>query len=231
MKNFIAIFKKQLKDALKNKAVLIQFVMFPVLTVIMTMNVKPEGMPENFFVSIFATMYLCMAPLSSAASLIAEEKEKGTLRVLLMSGVKPQEFLTGIGGFILAACMTGAAVMCAVGGYSGKSAVIFMAIMAAGIVISLVIGRAIGLLSNSQTAANSVAIPLMLVMSMLPLLSAFNNTIAKAAKMLFSEQIRQCFAPGSEVSVSAEAVIISGVNFIIAAAVFFGAYKRSRRRT
>lgn len=229
MNNFAAIFKKQLKDALKNKEVLIQFVMFPVLTVVMTLGVKLDGMPENFFISLFATMYICMAPLSSAAALIAEEKEKGTLRVLLMSGVKPQEFLTGIGGFIWAACMIGSAVICALGRYDVRSAVIFMAIMAVGILISLVIGGAIGLLSPSQTAAHSVSIPLMLVLSLLPMLSAFNNTIAKAAKMLFLEQIRQCFSHGREVGVSTEAITISAVNLIIAITVFVLAYRKNRQ--
>ena len=221
MNNFAAIFKNQLKDALKNKEVLIQFVMFPVLTAVMTLGVKLDGMPENFFISLFATMYICMAPLSSAAALIAEEKEKGTLRVLLMSGVKPQEFLAGIGGFIWAVCMIGSAVMCALGRYDLQSAVIFMTIM----------GGAIGLLSPSQTAAHSVSIPLMLVLSLLPLLSAFNNTIAKAAKVLFSEQIRQCFAEGKTVGVNTTAVIVSSANLVVALAVFVWAYRRSRRRT
>ena len=34
MRNVLTIVKKQLKDTLKNKTVLIQFVMFPVLTII-----------------------------------------------------------------------------------------------------------------------------------------------------------------------------------------------------
>lgn len=229
MNNFAAIFKNQLKDALKNKEVLIQFVIFPVLTAVMTLGVKLDGMPENFFISLFATMYICMAPLSSAAALIAEEK--GTLRVLLMSGVKPQEFLAGIGGFIWAVCMIGSAVMCALGRYDLQSAVIFMTIMSVGILISLVIGGAIGLLSPSQTAAHSVSIPLMLVLSLLPLLSAFNNTIAKAAKVLFPEQIRQCFAEGKTVGVNTTAAIVSSANLVVALAVFVWAYRRSRRRT
>ena len=56
MNNTIAIFRKQLKDTLKNKTVLIQFAMFPVLTLIMNGSIKKEGMPENFFVNLFATM-------------------------------------------------------------------------------------------------------------------------------------------------------------------------------
>lgn len=35
MKNISAIFVRQIKDTLKNKSVLIQFLMFPVMTLIM----------------------------------------------------------------------------------------------------------------------------------------------------------------------------------------------------
>ncbi len=76
MRNVSAIFRKQLKDTLKNKTVLIQFIMFPVLTLIMNNAIRIDGMPENFFVNLFATMYIGMAPLTSMAAIIAEEKEK-----------------------------------------------------------------------------------------------------------------------------------------------------------
>ena len=48
MNNILIILKKQIKDTLKNKAVLIQFVMFPVMAFIMTNSVKIEGMPPDF---------------------------------------------------------------------------------------------------------------------------------------------------------------------------------------
>ena len=48
MNNIVAIFKKQLKDTLRNKTVLIQFVMFPIMTLIMNNAIKIQEMPENF---------------------------------------------------------------------------------------------------------------------------------------------------------------------------------------
>lgn len=82
-----AIFNKQLKDTLKNRSVLIQFLMFPIMAIIMQNSVKMQGMPENYFVTLFASMYIAMAPITSMAAIISEEKEKNTLRVLLMSNV------------------------------------------------------------------------------------------------------------------------------------------------
>ena len=103
MKNIAAIFKKQIKDTLRNKTVLIQFLMFPAMTLIMNSAVKIPNMPENFFVNLFAAMYIGMAPLVSIAAIIAEEKEKNTLRVLIMmanSFCPPKAFFASTHGHI-----------------------------------------------------------------------------------------------------------------------------------
>ncbi|HBA67831.1 MAG TPA: ABC transporter [Lachnospiraceae bacterium] len=189
MSNTIAIFKKQLKDTIQNKTVLIQFVMFPFLTLVMSYAITIEGMPEHFFVNLFAAMYIGMAPLTSIAAVIAEEKEKNTLRVLMMSNVKPYEYLAGVGSYIWFACMMGAAVICAAGNFGFLEKIAFMMIMAVGILSSLLIGAAIGIWSKTQMMATSITVPFMMVFSFMPMLSMFNNTIAKIAKFIFSEQI------------------------------------------
>lgn len=49
MRNAAAVFYKQIKDTWKNKTVLIQFLLFPVITVVMNRAVKIENMTETFF--------------------------------------------------------------------------------------------------------------------------------------------------------------------------------------
>ena len=56
MKNSAAIFEKQIKDTLKNKEILIQFIMFPILALIMEKAIKIEGMPPHFFANMFSAM-------------------------------------------------------------------------------------------------------------------------------------------------------------------------------
>lgn len=226
MNNIAAILKKQLKDTWKDRTVLIQFIMFPVLTMIMNNAIKIDGMPENFFVNLFATMYIGMAPLTSMAAVIAEEKEKNTLRVLLMSDVKPQEYLLGVGSYIWAACMLGAAVICAAGSYSLQERLYFMSVMAAGILTSLLIGAAIGIWSKAQMMATSVAVPVMMVFSFLPMLSMFNDTIAKAAKFIYSGQISIMLDRIHFLQPGAENICIVTANMFLFAALFIMAYKK-----
>ena len=89
MRNSIIIIKKQLKDTFKNKTILIQFLLFPIMTLVMENAINMEGMPDLFFTKLFSVMYIGMAPLTSVAAIISEEKEKNTLRVLMMANVKP----------------------------------------------------------------------------------------------------------------------------------------------
>ena len=87
MHNILVIIKKQIRDTFKNKTVLIQFILFPLMTMVMENAVKIESMPEFFFIKLFAVMYIGMAPFVTTASMIAEEKERNTLRVLMMADV------------------------------------------------------------------------------------------------------------------------------------------------
>lgn len=226
MNNIKAIFIKQIKDTLKNKTIFIQFIMFPIFTLIMSNSIKIEEMPENFFVNLFATMYIGMAPLTSMAAIISEEKEKNTLRVLMMSNVKPQEYLLGIGIYVWFICIMGAVVICAVGKYSIQERLVFISIMAIGILISLLIGAAIGTCSTTQMMATSITLPVMMVFAFLPMLSLFNETIAKIAKFSYSQQVSLMLAQINNLDIGMETVCIIAVNIVLSAIFFTAAYKK-----
>lgn len=226
MHNIGAILKKQIKDTLKNKTVLIQFIMFPALTLLMNTAIKMEEMPENFFVNLFATMYIGMAPLTSMAAIIAEEKEKNTLRVLMMSNVKPYEYLLGIGIYVWVVCMVGAGVICIAGNYDLRTSSIFMGIMAVGILTSLLMGATIGTWSKNQMMATSVTVPAMMVFAFVPMVSLFNTTIEKIAKFIYSEQISRMLNQVNSLQIEMSTVCIMAVNMMLFVALFTAAYKK-----
>lgn len=226
MTNMTAILHKQIKDTLKNKEILIQFVMFPVLTIIMKNAVSIPDMPENYFVTLFASMYIGMAPLVSMAAVIAEEKEKNTLKALMMSGVKPWEYFAGIGIYIWSACMLGALVFEMTGEYNGTAGIAFLGIMAVGILVSMLIGAAIGIASTSQMMATSLTVPVMLVFAFLPMLAAFNKTIEIIARAAYSQQINLLIGQVEHLSISFENVFVIGINMLAAFLCFGYSYKR-----
>ena len=228
MNNAIAIFKKQLKDTVRNKTVLVQFVMFPIMTLIMNNTIKMPEMPENFFVNLFAAMYIGMAPLTSIASIISEEKEKNTLRVLIMSNVKPHEYLLGIGSYVWFACMLGSIVICAAGGYNLQTGIAFMGIMAIGIMTSLLIGAIIGVGSKTQMMATSITVPVMMIFSFVPMLSMFNSRIEKIAKIIYSEQISRMLSQISSLQLNAANIGVVGMNIFVAAVIFIIIFRKCR---
>ena len=228
MRNHVeAILWKQCKDTLKNKTVLIQFLMFPLMTVIMENAMDIPGMPERFFANLFAVMYIGMAPLTCMAAIISEEKEKNTLRVLQMCNVKAMEYLLGNAVYIISMCMLGSLVIGLAGGYQGRTLVIFMLVMLLGHSIAVLLGATIGAISKNQMMATSVTVPVMMVLSFLPMLSMFNETIGKVAKFVFSGQLYVMINNMEAMQWNLENTAILGGNVVLVLGVFLVAYKKA----
>lgn len=223
--NIYAIFKKQLKDILKNKEILIQFVMFPILTVIMENSIHMEGMPPHYFVTMFATMYIGMAPLIAMASILSEEREKNTLRMLIMSDVTPAQYLIGTGSSIWLLCMSGSLVFALMGEYQGLSFLKFLLVMGLGILIAIFLGAAIGAGSKNQMTATSVTVPTMLVISFLPMISSFNPSVEKVARFLYAQQLSSMLSD-INTSITAGSLLIVGGNLSVILALFIIAYRK-----
>lgn len=233
MKKVRTIFLKQIKDTIKNKAVLIQFVLFPLMAVILENAVKIADMPEHFFVLMFSSMYVGMAPLTCISAIISEEKETGTLGMLRMSNVRAWEYLVGIGVYVFVLCMAGSCVFVWVGEYKGWRMGAFFAVLASGILISILIGAIIGLMSKNQMGATSVTVPVTMVFAFLPMLSLFNEKIREIAKFVYSYQIQDALGKIRETEGMKELVRgvqleILVVNLLLAAVLFGVVYKRCR---
>ena len=227
IRNSIFIYKKQVKDTGKNMALLVQFVMFPMMAAIMENAIHLEDMPEHFFVGMFAVMHVGMAPLTVTVSIISEEKEKNTLRMLLLANVRPLEYLCGIGSFVFSACMAGSIPFGILGGYEGKKLAAFLLIMAAGILASMLFGAAIGIWSKSQAAGTSVLTPVMMIFAFLPMLAMFNKTIAKVANLAWSQHIQLLMnSLETGMAVQPENVIAVAVNIFVASGLFLWAYQK-----
>ncbi len=224
MKNIAIIIKKQLKDTVKNKTVLIQFVLFPILTLIMENAIKLDGMPELFFTKLFSVMYIGMAPLSAAAAIISEEKEKNTLRVLMMADVSPLEFLFGVGIYVWGACMIGACVMAT--GFEAKDVPFYLAVMGAGYVVSITAGACIGTAAKSQMAATSLVMPVMVFFSFAPMLSMFNDHIKRVAGFFYTQQLSVLFERMSFDGADAKGIVILAANAAVMFMLFFVTFKR-----
>ena len=103
----------------------------------------------------------------------------------------------------------------------------FMLILAVGILVSILIGAAIGTWSKNQMMATSVTVPVMMVVSFLPMLSMFNTSIEKLSKLTYSGQIHTLIGNVENLKISTENVLVICINMGIAVLGFWFSYRRS----
>lgn len=227
MGHIAAVYKKQNKDTLKNKAIFLQFVIFPVMALILQYGVEIPGMPENYFMALFAIMFLGMAPLTAMSALLSEEKEAQTLTMLRMAGVTSGEYMLGAGGSLMGISLLGSLAFAAIGRLWGLELLAFLGAMAFGILISFLLGAAVGLLSPNQSAATSVTVPVMMIFSFLPMLAMFNDTVAGMARLTYTGQIHLLISQNLKNGSPAELLLVTGANGLAAAVLFFVAYRKN----
>jgi len=229
MNRTIAIMKKQFKDTLKNMLTLVQFVMFPALAFIFTEFVaKPSDfLQDNYFVILFATMYVGYVPLVNMTNVISEEREKKSLRMLIMSNVKPVEYLIGVGGYVMLLCTLGNVAFGLIGRYSGAELLRFVLVTFIGALASLLLGAAVGIFSNNQSAAHALSVPLAIVAAFLPMVAMFNENIAKIANVLYTQQISSMVNDISAANFTPDRFIIIGLNILIFLSAFIFVFRKA----
>lgn len=187
--NVAAIFRKQILDTLKNMQILILFFIYPLVTFVMLNALGEQAGMKSFFVATFAAMHGVFTPIVCTAAVLSEEKEKNTLRMLILSGVKPAEYLFSIGFYvILAVVITGCSFLF-MGGYDGAEGSCFLILLFAGALVSVLLGTCIGIMAPNAAAANAMAVPVSMVFAFLPMLAFFNPAIEKIARYTYSYQI------------------------------------------
>ena len=225
MRTSAAIFIKQCKDSVHNLPSLTVILIYPAVAWIMITAMGSEEGMSGFFVPMFSAMHCSFAPIMISSSILSEEKEKGTLRSLMMAGVSMVNYLISLSVFvILAAMLTGSAFLM-MGQFSSSYAVKFIFAMLVGTVLSTLVGLCIGIASKNVTAANGMAVPVGLVLALLPMLARFNQSIAKVAEYTYSGQISRLLEGGD---ISAKAVCVIAAYFAAMWALLLFLFRRSR---
>lgn len=226
MKNMTIILKKQIKDTLNNKAILIQFLLFPFMSAIMSFSIQIEGMPYDYFIKMFACMYIGMAPIIIASTIISEEKESGALKMLIYSNVKGKEYIGGIALYIVGGCLIGCFMMSLIASYSLSEMIIFLLISLIGMLISVMIGSIIGIMTSSQMKASSWSIPMMIIFSFIPMISSFNESFKKIGFLFYTQQISEMINTLDLTSIQSFHMIWLVIYFILAFILFMLVYKK-----
>lgn len=229
-----ALFKKEIKDFGKNMNV---FVMcfFPIMICALYSKILGGNLDHNLMVNInILTLSLgtnlVMVGSYLIAMLIAEEKEKNTLRTLMLSAVSPWEFLAGKALITLLVTEIINVILFFMIGmniqYLGK----YMLLSTLVVLSMIEIGAIIGILSSNQMATGVVSMPVLIVFYMLPLIAKINKTIGRISELLpnynMNIMLEKVFKGESIGVESTYNICIILVWILIGAALFMYAYNK-----
>ena len=221
-----AVFTKQAKDMIKNPAILIQFIIFPVVAFLMTIFVarSNDDIPNNMFVTMMASIFAGMGLITSMTGIIAEDIERKSLRFLILAGVKPHQYLLGVGGFIMFAGSVTSVIFALVGDFTGTEIAKFLAVMILGVAASVILGATIAMLSKNTQAAGGLAMPVAVIIGFTPMIANFNETVEKFAVILYTQQINTIV---NDFTVSPfKPLLIIALNIAVLSVLFIIAYKK-----
>jgi len=230
MRNVNTIFIKQANDMFKNMGTLIQFIIFPAVAFIMTrlVAIPDDDIPNNMFVTMMAAIFAGMALIPVMTGIIAEDVERKSLKLLVMAGVRPHQYLLGIGGFILLAGSVAAVAFGLMGDFAGIEIVKFLAIMITGTSASIILGATIGIVAKNRQSAASISLPIAMVLGFAPMISNFNETVERFSNVFFTQQINVIVNDFNANFV--RAMLIVGSNIAVLTVLFAIAYKKKGLR-
>lgn len=228
MHHITAIFKKTRKDMIRNKRELLFFFMFPAMTYLFHYTIK-EG--NELFPIVFLPINILFCSMNIMASVIAEEKEKGTLRSLIFANIKPIEYFLGNGLFVLIATIVSSSLFLPLMDMKGINYFYFYLFVSLSSICSMVLGAVVGIIVKNQMTANSICAPVTIILGMLPTFGAMNESFRNLSQILYTTRFADTVSEiisKSDVTINFEIILTYIINFIICLALFAVVYKRNK---
>lgn len=215
---------KEMKDMLKNINVFGMCLLPLILAILYSQMISGDG--RTNILSLFLIMNSCMIIPMVMAMLIAEEKEKNTMRTLMLSTVSPLEFLTSkaIVTWVTAA-ITNLGIFLAL----EVDTKYILAYLVVAILLStsmILMGAVVGILSKDLMSSGINGMPIILLFFVIPSLASKNKTLEKITDFLptyHSELLFSKIMKGDNILLTGRLdflvlliwILIAGLSFIV----------------
>ncbi|MCM3786443.1 ABC transporter permease [Neobacillus mesonae] len=172
MRRFQAIIQKEGKDSLRNPQILLMTAM-PIMFAFLfsRMGTPDRGDEQSMLLLSFPIlMALSMTGAFVLAMMVAEEKEKHTLRVLMLSPASTSEILMGksfLTAVLTLVAVAASIVLSEVPGVINWPVLILLTLIS--MIMFIAIGLIIGLLSRTVQESSIIGLPVLLVFIMGPM--------------------------------------------------------------
>jgi len=211
MRNIKAIFIKQLQSLVKNPGLLVQAVLFMGVILIISFLASEDtpcddcipayvcaqclegkaslDTPNPSMTGLFAVMFVGLTLVGHASALVYEDKNTQNLRFMTMAAVKPKEYMIGTAASLVVISSGVVVLFALVGRYLGADMLWFVAVGGLGMLVSALLGVTIALSKYPVLAS-----PISLLLGLGPMLSTFNETLARALRFTYTQQINLAFS-------------------------------------
>lgn len=179
-----ALFKKDLKSCFGNKNILITLLL-PVLFAVLYNFIFADmtELPGDYVLLLCSVMMLSIIPLSTLSTMIAEEKEKHTLRSLMLANVSGMEFIFSKALVCLLTLIGEGLILFLVCKAPMESLPGYLLIMILASLAIICFGAIVGIAAKDQMAAGTLGSPLMLILMLPPIFGQFNDFIGKISAL------------------------------------------------
>ena len=220
-----ALMKKDVKDIRRNSSAILMATLSVFFTILYRfLNLGGEQLPIEFVLSIGVLMNISMLPLSVIAMIIAEEKEKNTLRTLMLNNVSAGEFLISK-ALIVLVIAEAVNVLCFIFTQAPIPFGTFLGVTVLTCVCMLLFGATVGVISKNQMSTGVMTAPLAMLMLMPAIFGMADESIQSVARFTPTFSMLQLlFGEGNALFNIAVIVVWT----VAAAALFTVIYARKR---
>ncbi|GKX28266.1 membrane protein [Vallitalea longa] len=183
MRRVNALVRKEMKDIVRNPNITVVGLIPLIGAIFISIMVTDEVIKMQLLPVLFLMNSALLTPMIMAM-IISEEKEKNTLRTLMLSTVTPTEFLTGKGIVTwLYANITNIAIYLIISSPK-EYLLIYIITSLFTSTIMIFIGAIIGIISKTVMSTGTNSLPILLIFYIFPYLAQFNITLSHIAVFL-----------------------------------------------
>jgi hypothetical protein len=243
MRNIKAIFIKQLTSQLRNPVMLAQAFVFIIMLLVFSFFLndtdtcescipayvcgecleKAIEKPDPTMIGLFTVMFAGLSLIGASSGLVLEDKTTHNLRFMTMSGVKPHQYLAGTLPSIFVLAFAVIVIFSMLGGHFGIEMLRFVSVSLAGAVVSILFGVAMGL-----SKYPIIATPVSFVIGFGPMLSNFNDNLARYLRFLYNQQVNLALSDLNRDLTSNFTII--GINGLVVLAYFVWLHRKGELR-
>lgn len=172
-----SLFKLGIEDLLKNMNVLI-YIILPVLFALLYSNMGE--LSKDFAFSLCILLMLSMVPVALMGTIIAEEKEKNTLRTLMLNDVSATQILFAKALICMLFVVIDSLLIFFLMDISFSYFLVYQGVSIFVGLAVILFGAVVGLLAKNQMSAGLLSMPFMVILMAPLFVSFFDNKIANS---------------------------------------------------